>query len=115
MSAHAFLSGAAAPAEPARRANGAPRPMAFPSRPAVEELCRTRANTDNMRWQQMVANRDALITAAAAEARRQGERAGYTQGWHWGLACGICAGGLAVGVLWITWAPMQALLAGWLA
>ncbi|MEY5100807.1 MAG: hypothetical protein RJA36_3526, partial [Pseudomonadota bacterium] len=41
---------------------------------------------------------------------RLGERAGYTAGWHWGLACGICAGGVAVGVLWVAWPALQALI-----
>lgn len=95
----------------ARGTNGAPRPIAFPSRPAVEELCRTRANADNARWQAQVERRDALVMAAAAAGRQEGERAGYTQGWHWGLACGAVAGGLSVGLLWLAWAPLQAWLA----
>ena len=91
--------------------NGAPRPIAFPSRPAVEALCRTRANADNARWQQQVQRRDALVQAAAHEGYAQGERAGYTQGWRWGCVCGICAGGMVVGLVWLGWAHLQALLA----
>lgn len=100
-------------AEPARaRAiNGTPRPIHFPSRPAVEELCKTRANADNARWQAQVERRDALVMAAAAAGRQEGMRAGYTQGWRWGLVCGIVAGGLAVSLLWLGWAPVQAWLA----
>lgn len=96
---------------PSTGTKGAPRPIAFPSRPAVEELCRTRANNDNARWQAQVERRDALVLAAAHEGYANGERAGYTQGWHWGMVCGICTGGLAVGALWVLWAPLQALLA----
>jgi flagellar biosynthesis/type III secretory pathway protein FliH len=110
MSARPHQDPAAHTAAPPRK-NGAPRPVAFPSRPATEELCRTRANTDNERWRAQVEQRDTLIQAAAREGYAQGERAGYTQGWHWGLACGICAGGSAVGALWIVWAPLQRLLA----
>lgn len=95
--------------------NGQPRPIAFPARAQIEQLCRTRANADNQRWQEQVERRDALVQAAAHEGYRQGERAGYTAGWHWGVACGIVAGGVAVGLLWIGWAPLQGLLAGWLA
>jgi hypothetical protein len=99
----------------ARPANGQPQPIAFPKREQVEQLCRTRANADNARWQQQVERRDALILAAAAAGRQEGERAGYTAGWHWGAACGVIAGGSAVGALWVLWAPVQAVIAGWLA
>jgi hypothetical protein len=95
--------------------NGQPQPIAFPQREQVEQLCRTRANADNDRWQQQVQRRDALILAAAAAGRQEGERAGYTQGWHWGAVCGVIAGGTAVGALWVLWAPLQAFVAGWLA
>lgn len=88
--------------------NGQPRPIAYPTRSGVDVLCKQRANVDNDRWQQQV---EALVKAAAAEGRRQGERAGYTQGWHWGLVCGICTGGIAVGALWIGWPQLQAALA----
>ena len=94
-----------------RRTNGAPRPIDFPTtRPAAPELCRTRANTDNARWQAQVEQRDTLIQAAASVGRQEGERQGYVQGWHWGAACGAVGGGLAVGLLWLTWAPLQALI-----
>lgn len=84
----------------------------FPDRDQVEQLCRTRANRDNERWQQQVERRDALIRAAAADGYDQGERAGYTAGWHWGLVCGIVAGGVAVGIVWIVvWPLLQRLLA----
>lgn len=99
----------------ARPANGQPRPIAFPSRERVEQLCRTRANEDNARWQQQVERRDALVQAAAHEAYGRGERAGYTLGWHWGCACGIVVGGVAIGLVWLGWAPLQRMLAGWLA
>ena len=95
--------------------NGHPQPIASTQRTPVEQLCRTRANADNERWQQQVERRDALILAAAAAGRQEGERAGYTQGWHWGAVCGIIAGGTAVGVLWAGWARLQGLFAGWLA
>ena len=96
--------------KPAARKNGHAHPIAFPPRERVDEICRQRANTDNARWQQQVERRDALILAAATASRQEGERAGYTQGWHWGLACGACAGGTATGLLWLGWGPLQALL-----
>lgn len=117
MSTHDTPTAGRAGAAPVRAlhkpANGAPRPIAFPARGQVEQLCRTRANEDNARWQQQVERRDALVSAAAAEGRRQGELDGYTAGWHWGLVCGVCAGALAVAALWITWAPLRDLLAAW--
>lgn len=101
-----------ADAAPVRAAiNGAKRTIPFPDRAQVDALCRTRANSDNSRWQAQVEQRDSLLQAAAHEGYRLGERAGYTAGWHWGLACGICAGGVAVGLLWISWEPLRALLA----
>lgn len=95
--------------------NGKPSTAAYPARRPADELCRTRANDDNARRQAQVERRDALVTAAAKLGREHGERLGYTQGWHWGMACGICLGGLAVGTLWLIWAPVHALLAtcGW--
>lgn len=97
-------------AAPVRAAvNGAKRSISFPDRAQVDALCRTRANSDNARWQAQVEARDSLLQAAAHEGYRLGERAGYTAGWHWGLACGICAGGVAVGVLWVAWPALQAL------
>jgi hypothetical protein len=103
-------------AAPVRAAvNGAKRSISFPDRAQVDALCRTRANSDNARWQAQVEARDALILAAASAGRQEGERAGYTAGWHWGAACGIIAGGSAVGALWVLWAPVQAVIAGWLA
>lgn len=92
-----------------RGRKAAPAPIKLPSLRAVEDICRTRANSDNQRWQQQVERRDALISAAANEGYTQGERAGYTSGWHWGLACGICIGGVSVGLLWLVWAPLHAL------
>ena len=92
-----------------RGRQAAPAPIKFPTRRAVEDICRTRANTDNARWQRQVEQRSSLIQAAAHEGYKQGERDGYAQGWHWGCVCGLVAGGTAVGVLWIVWAPLQAL------
>lgn len=101
-----------ADAAPVRAAiNGAKRAIPFPDRAQVDALCRTRANSDNSRWQAQVEQRDSLLQAAAHEGYRLGERAGYTQGWRWGLVCGIVAGGLAVSLLWLGWAPVQAWLA----
>lgn len=93
--------------------NGKPTAAAYPARRPAENLVRTRANTDNDRWQTQVAQRDTLLIAAAKLGREQGEREGYTQGWHWGMACGTCLGGIAVGVLWLIWAPAHSLLASW--
>lgn len=92
-------------------ARTAPRPIPFPSRTHVEELCRTRANSDNARWQRQVEQRDELLAAARASAFDSGERAGYTQGWRWGVACGAVAGGLAVAGAWGAW---EQLLQPWL-
>lgn len=101
------------PAAAAPRINPKPRPIAYPSRPHIEELCRTRANTDNARWQAQVERRDMLIRSATTEGYDAGERAGYTSGWHWGCVCGIAAGGGAVGILWAAWEPLQRALAAW--
>ncbi len=90
-----------------------PRPIPFPSRPHIEELCRTRANADNARWQAQVQRRDMLIDEATKAGYDQGERAGYTKGWYWGLVCGLIAGGIAIGGLWAAWAPLHGLLAAW--
>lgn len=120
---HPWQLGGSADGKPPRQ-NGSPQPIGYPQhaqqqRPAAPEICRTRANADNARWQAQVEQRDTLIQAAATMGRQEGERQGYTAGWHWGCACGAVAGGLAVGLLWIGWAPLQALiataLAGWLA
>ena len=91
--------------------NGHPHPIPFPDRARVEQLCRTRANADNERWQQQVERRDMLVRAAATQAYDHGERIGYTAGWHWGFGCGIVAGGIAIGLVWLGWAPLQRLLA----
>lgn len=91
-----------------------PQPIPFPSRPAAEQRLRTpRANLDNERWQRQVEQRQAIISAAAQDGYARGERKGYTQGWHWGVVCGTAAGGMAVGVLWAAWDPVQRLLAAW--
>lgn len=89
----------------------APPPIKFPSRAHTEELCRTRANGDNARWNKQVEQRELLFSIAHKEGYDAGERIGYTQGWHWGCACGAVAGGVAVGLLWIGWGPLQGLLA----
>ena len=34
------------------------------------------------------------IAAATSSGRQVGLREGYTQGWHWGLWCGVVLGGL---------------------
>lgn len=103
------ILGTAGRATPAR----APRPISFPSRPNVEEICRTRANADNKRWQAQVERRDLLISAATQDGYDRGERIGYQLGWHWGCVCGIAAGGGAVGILWAAWEPLQRALAAW--
>lgn len=90
------------------KVNGHLRPIAFPDRAAVEGASRHRANLDNERWQQQVERRDALIQAAAHEGYARGERAGYTQGWHWGCVQGLIAGGTAVAALWAAWPHLQA-------
>lgn len=94
-----------------QRVNGKPRPIPYPSRAHVEELSRFRANADNERWRLQVERRETLIRAAALDGYDRGERAGYTQGWHWGCACGIAVGGTAIGLLWAAWGPLQGLLA----
>ena len=93
------------------KVNGHLRPIAFPDRVAVEGASRHRANRDNERWQQYVERRDALVQAASKDAFDRGERAGYTQGWHWGCLHGLIAGGTAVGALWAAWPRLQALWA----
>lgn len=91
----------------------APPRIKFPSRANVEALCRTRANADNARWQRQAEQRGMLIAAAHKEGYDVGERAGYLQGWHWGCACGVIAGGAAIGLLWIGWGALQLVLTGW--
>lgn len=103
MSAAAPANGTALP----------PERIAFPNRSHVNALCRTRANADNERWQKQVEQRDMLVRAAARDAFDQGERSGYSLGWYWGLVCGMCAGAVAVALLWLAWAPLQGLLAAW--
>ena len=88
-----------------------PAPIRFPSKANVEEICRTRANADNERWLRQAEQRGTLIAAAHADGYDQGERAGYTAGWHYGLVTGICVGGVAIALLWFGLDAMQ----GWLA
>jgi len=88
-------------------------PIQFPSRPHVEELCRTRANGDNTRWNNQVEQRATLIKVAYKEGYDAGERIGFTQSWRWHFACGAIAGAAAVGLLWGAWAPMQRVLGAW--
>ena len=95
------------------RARPRPAPIPYPSRPHVEELCRTRANGDNARWERQVEQRSMLMRIAHDEGYNAGERVGYLQGWHWGCACGVIAGGAAIGLLWLAWAPMQRVLGAW--
>ena len=100
------------------RTNGAahppaPKPIPFPSRAHVDELCRTRANTDNERWRRQIEQRDTLIRAAAHDAYGRGERTGYTQGWHWGIVCGLCAGSIVTTLVWVGYGYLPALLAAW--
>lgn len=93
-----------------RPAAARPAPIPFPSRANVEELCRTRANADNTRWQRQAEQREMLIRAATHDAYHRGVRNGYTQGWHWGCTCGAIAGAAAMALLWIGRGPLQ----GWL-
>lgn len=88
----------------ADRGAGKVAPIRFP---------KTRANHDAEQWRQQVESRDALIRSAAHDAYYRGERDGYTQGWHFGMICGVCLGSVAVAVLWLSWAPLQRVLAAW--
>jgi hypothetical protein len=41
--------------------------------------------------------------AAREAAHADGLRQGYTQGWRWGLGCGVPLGALLAGVAWGLW------------
>lgn len=97
------------------RANGNVRPIAFPDRGRVDAESRFRANTDNARWQAVVERQEAAIKAAAKDAYDRGVRAGFVEGWHWGVVHGLIAGAVLVGALWAGWPRLQAAWAALLA
>lgn len=88
-------------------------PIAFPRRDVVDAESRFRANTDNERWRRQIEQRDTLIRAAAHDAYGRGERTGYTQGWHWGIVCGLCAGSIVTTLVWVGYGYLPKLLAAW--
>lgn len=104
----------ATPVSTAQR-HAAPIPFA----PTVgEALCRARcgAAADNDAYAAIDAQRlrtEQLLRAAHDDGCAIGERWGYHQGVHWGFVCGVCAGALSVGALWVLWAPLQGMLAQW--
>jgi len=95
---------------PRRNGKPAPAPMAFPSRPAVEEASRARADRDNAAWERQAARIGVIVDTAREDGHAAGERLGYTQGYRWGLTVGGVAGAIAMAVTWL----LSTHLAHWL-
>ena len=82
---------------------------------AGEERCRARhsARLDNDAHEALRLRTELMLRAAHDDGHSLGERWGYTQGFHWGMVCGVVAGAIGVGVLWILWPTLQAALSHW--
>ena len=92
-------------------------PIPFPSRPAAAEASQRRAAADNATFQRRADHLASVLKVASQDGFDSGHRAGYIQGWRWGVTCGACAGGLVMASAWGAWAnvvqPWLA-AAGWL-
>jgi hypothetical protein len=96
----------------ADRGSGKVPPIEFPD-PSVIPMPATRVNHKLEEWRKQIESRDALIMAASKDGYDHGYRAGYMDGAGWGGIVGAVAGAVAVALVWLSWAPVQRVLAAW--
>jgi hypothetical protein len=78
-------------------------PAPISSIPMPERPHFARTTQPSERTLQRWAHTNRLVDSAREAGRADGQRAGYQQGWRWGLWCGVVGGALLASIAWALW------------